>query len=604
MNRITAMRTYKSTCIREEDSNPEISIVGSMPDEEPVGELAGDPQPLLGERFGKYLLVGELATGGMAEIFLAVHGGLEGVLKVVALKRVLPHLSSSPEFTQMFIDEARIVARLDHPNIVRTYEFDEFAGRYFTVMEYLAGEDLGKVLSRLVVLRQQLPIELATSIVAQACRGLHFAHELTDLRGRPLGLVHRDVTPSNIVVTFAGEVKLIDFGVAKINVNVERTIVGTLKGKIAYMSPEQVRGRAIDRRSDVFSTGVVLWELLTGRSLFTRKSDSATLDAIASEPIPGVRKLRPEVPEELEAIVLRALSRAPGDRFQTAEEMQLALDQILTPPPGAVRAAGTSLALRDTSPRALSRMMERLFGATRTNAKRSIAQTRSLTKNVSLVMKLRTGVHPDLVESIAPGTQARLGHHPAAAVDGPSRSYRALALASLALVAGAGTGIIYLLSRHTELDAPVKQPRAAATLTLASTPPGAAIFIAGEPTGMTTPAALPDVTAGQVVVRLELAGYQPAETTVTIGPGASVSKQLELALVQLPGRLVIANLPASAIVVVDGTEHAAGEVIPIASGRHEVRLIVNRQTVAQHTIESTTGDQIWELRNHQLLPRR
>jgi serine/threonine-protein kinase len=575
-----------------------------QPAAEPAGELAGDPQPLLGERFGKYLLVGELATGGMAEIFLAVHGGLEGVLKVVALKRVLPHLSSSPEFTQMFIDEARIVARLDHPNIVRTYEFDEFEGRYFTVMEYLAGEDLGKVLSRLMALRQELPIELATSIISQVCRGLHFAHELTDLRGRPLGLVHRDVTPSNIVVTFAGEVKLIDFGVAKINVNVERTIVGTLKGKIAYMSPEQVRGRAIDRRSDVFSTGVVLWELLTGRPLFTRKSDADTLDAIAREPVPGVRKLRPEVPEELEAIVLRALSRAPGDRFQTAEEMQLALDRVLTPPAGAAQAAGSSLALRDTSPRALARAMERLFGATRTNAKRSIAQTRALTRNVSLVMKLRTGVRPDLVESIAPGTETRLGHYPAGGGHARPRSDRVLALAGLALVAGAGAGIVYLESRHTALDAPVTRPRASATLTLASTPPGAAIFIAGEPTGMTTPAVLPDITAGQVVVRLELAGYQPAETTVTVGPSASVSKQFELAFVQLPGRLVLANLPAGAVVVVDGTEHAAGEVIPIASGRHDVRLVVAGQTVAQHMIESTTGDQVWELRNHQLLPRR
>jgi len=144
--------TDELTRKREERSKPEISICASLPDD----ELASEPKPLAGERFGKYLLVGELATGGMAEIFLAVHEWLEGVLKVVALKRVLPHLSNSPEFIQMFIDEARIVARLDHPHIVRTYEFDEFAGRYFTVMEYLAGEDLRKVLNRIVVSRQQI----------------------------------------------------------------------------------------------------------------------------------------------------------------------------------------------------------------------------------------------------------------------------------------------------------------------------------------------------------------------------------------------------------------------------------------------------------------
>ncbi|HEX2687394.1 MAG TPA: serine/threonine-protein kinase [Kofleriaceae bacterium] len=586
---------------RDQDSSPEITIVASQADDEP----AGDYQPLVGEQFGKYLLVGELATGGMAEIFLAVRKGLEGVLKVVALKRVLPHLSSSPEFTQMFIDEARLAARLDHPNIVRTYEFDEYAGRYFTVMEYLAGEDLGKVLHRIAASRQHMPIELATSIVSQVCRGLHFAHELTDARGRPLGLVHRDVTPSNIIVTFAGEVKLIDFGVAKINLNGGRTIAGTIKGKVAYMSPEQSRSRSIDRRSDVFSAGVVLWELLTGRPLFARETEAQALYAIIYDPIPRVRKLRPEVPAALEAIALRALSRSPEDRFQTAEEMQLALDHVITTLSSVVaRPGGTPSVPRDTNPRALAQVMEQLFGTTRTNAKRSIAQTRSLIKNISLVMKLRTDVRTELIGGAAQAPGPRPDYQSDAGRATPWQINRAIGLAGLAIVLGAGGGITYLLTRHTGIEEPAKPPLASASLSIASTPPGAAIFIAGEPTGMTAPATLTNIAAGQVAVRLELPGYHPTETTVAIAPGARVSQQIELTPLPAEGRLVLANLPAGSIVIVDGDRHPAGEVIPVASGRHEVRLVAKGQTVAQAIIESTTGDQIWELRNHQLVPRK
>ena len=421
-----------------DDTGPEITVV-SPSDDEP----AGDPQPLVGERFGKYLLVGELATGGMAEIFLAVRTGLEGVLKVVALKRVLPHLSSSPEFTQMFIDEARIVARLDHPNIVRTYEFDEYAGQYFTVMEYLAGEDLAKVLNRIAASRQPMPVELAASIISQVCRGLHFAHELTDARGRPLGLVHRDVTPSNIIVTFAGEVKLIDFGIAKAAERMTETRSGSIKGKIAYMSPEQSRSRAVDRRSDVFSAGVVLWELLTGKPLFARETEAQALYGIVNDPIPRVTKLRPEIPVELEAIIMRALARAPDSRFQTAEDMQLALDHVIANMPGVAARPGATLsaAPRDTSPRALARVMEQLFGMTRTNAKRSIAQSRSLIKNISLVMKLRTDVRTELIGYLAQPPALRPSHGSTVGPAAPLPTSRAIGLLALAIVLVTGGGI-------------------------------------------------------------------------------------------------------------------------------------------------------------------
>jgi serine/threonine-protein kinase len=580
-----------------EDSKPDISVVESLPDSESAIKHA----PLMGERFGKYLLVGELAAGGMAEVLLAVRKGLEEVLKVVALKRMLPHLSSSAELTQMFINEARLASRLEHPNIVRTYEFDEHAGRYFTVMEYLAGEDLGKVLNRFTVSRQHMPIELATSIVSQVCSGLHFAHELTDTEGNLLELVHRDITPSNIIVTFAGEVKLIDFGVAKINT--AHTVVGTIKGKVGYMSPEQLRATGVDRRSDVFSTGVVLWELLTGRRLFARDTESATLYAIVNESIPPVRKLRPEVPENLEAIALRALARAPQDRYQTAEDMQMALDHALATLPRAPRSPGAASVDRDTGARALSRTMEQLFGMTRTSAKLSIAQARSLAKNISLVMKARTDVHASLIEQLDHRSDPQRSLEPDA-VGAPPWSRLIVGLACLAIVAGAGGGVTYVLSRRAELAPAAAQAAAPATLTITSTPPGAAIVLAGEPTGWTTPATLPSVTAGQLTVRLELAGYQSAETTVTVAPGATVSKQIELASLRAHGRLVLANLPTDSTVVVDGAEHSAGEVVAVDSGRHDVQLIVAGRMVTRRVIETAAGDQTWELHDHQLLPRR
>src|ERR1041385_3029331 len=225
-----------------EPSEPEISVGTLL--QAHAEDFKGN---IIGERFGKYLLVGDIAVGGMAEVFLAVHKGVEAFIKVVVIKRVLPHLSNNPDFVRMFVDEARLEARLEHPNIVRTYEFGEVNGQYFTAMEYLAGEDLFKVLNNLSLSRQQMPLHIAAGIASQVCHGLHFAHRFTDTAGKPLNLVHRDVNPANVIITYGGEVKIIDFGVAKSDANVQ-TISGMIKGKVAYMPPEQVLGREVDQR--------------------------------------------------------------------------------------------------------------------------------------------------------------------------------------------------------------------------------------------------------------------------------------------------------------------------------------------------------------------
>src|SRR5688572_513451 len=234
-------------------------------------------------RLGPYTLLRRLAVGGMAEIFLARRDGPAGFSKVVALKRILPHLSTLPEFVSMFLDEARLAARLTHPHVVQIYDFGEVEGTYFISMEYVPGEDLLAAIKRARELERPVPPIVACSILSAVCDGLHYAHELRDEYGKALGIVHRDVTPSNVLISFDGVVKLADFGIAKAEHRSTHTAVGALKGKYAYMSPEQAKGEKLDRRSDLFSLGVAAHELLTGRRLFARDSELAVLKAITED---------------------------------------------------------------------------------------------------------------------------------------------------------------------------------------------------------------------------------------------------------------------------------------------------------------------------------
>jgi serine/threonine-protein kinase len=572
----------------DELSEPEISIGAHI--QARTEEFKGN---IIGERFGKYLLVGEIAVGGMAEVFLAVQKGVEGFIKVVVIKRVLPHLTKNPEFVRMFIEEARLEARLEHPNIVRTYEVGEVNGHYFTAMEYLPGEDLFRALNNLSMSRQLMPLHIAAGITSQLCSGLHFAHQFTDTDGKPLNLVHRDVNPANIIITYSGEVKIIDFGVAKSNANVQ-TLSGMIKGKVAYMPPEQLLGREVDQRADVFSTGVVLWEVLTGRPLFLRSSEAATLYAIMNGPIPPPSKIRHEVPPQLDKIVSRALARLPEDRFETAEEMAAALEDYLTQTPR-------------YDARALAGQLEELFGSTRAEAKRSIAQTRALTRNISLVMKLRSEVRAELAERLDAAVVsadsagraeaddmspvARGSGIPIQAV-GASRSQRGVVIALAVLLVGAlAAGVAYMVSRADH--ATVARQAAVSGLLIDSAPPGAAVFVGGEPTGLKTPTTLTGLTKKQVAIRLELAGHATAAATVDLPPGGTA--QTKLTLAPLQGRIVISDLPARATVIIDTQEFEAGEVIPVAAGKHELRIMLDGKPLAQQSIETASGDQVWKL---------
>jgi eukaryotic-like serine/threonine-protein kinase len=278
-------------------------------------------QPGLPKRIGRYEVLGQLAAGGMAEILLARLSGRAGFERAVVIKRILRTLASREAFVKMFLDEARIVASLRHANVVDVQELGEHEGEVFLVMEYVPGENVSSLLKRTVAAGELLDPRLAAHVIAEACAGLHAAHELTD-DGRPQNLVHRDVSPQNLLVGYDGHVKLVDFGVALVDEKTTRTEPGEVKGKFDYMSPEQMLGKPLDRRSDLFSAGVVLYELSTGRRLFKRKSHAKTIEAITREPIVPPSRVRPDYPPALEAIVLRALSKSPEDRYASAADMR------------------------------------------------------------------------------------------------------------------------------------------------------------------------------------------------------------------------------------------------------------------------------------------
>lgn len=312
--------------------------------------------------FGKYRLLRRIAVGGMAQLWLAVQRGPHGFEKTAVLKVILPELCSNDDFVHMFLDEARLAAGIDHNNVVRIYDFGEIGGQYYIAMEHLPGEDLASIAQAARRANRTLPIELMCDVMIGAATGLHFAHELTDPAGRPLNVVHRDVSPSNIIVTYHGTVKLVDFGIARAETNITKTAAGTLKGKVAYVSPEQAAGEPIDRRSDVFALGTVLYELLTLHRPFKRESDLATLKAIVEAEIPAPSSLRPDLPPELDAIIFKALERDANRRFQTAAELA---DEL-----------GVFLVGRKhvRSERALADFMAGLFDADRRIGKLRVAQ--------------------------------------------------------------------------------------------------------------------------------------------------------------------------------------------------------------------------------------
>jgi serine/threonine protein kinase/uncharacterized membrane protein YgcG len=279
--------------------------------------------------FGKYLLLDRISVGGMAEVFKAKSYGVEGFEKVIAIKRILPSMGEDRDFIKMFIDEAKIVGQLAHANICQIFELGRTEGAHFIAMEYIWGKDLLQIQNRARKLKQQIPVAMACFIAAKVLEGLDYAHKKRDALGRPLEIVHRDCSPQNVLISYEGEVKIIDFGIAKAASRSSKTQAGVLKGKFGYMSPEQVRGLPLDRRSDVFSAGTILYECLSGDRLFVGETDFSTLEKVRNVDIPRPRQVNPSIPEAVEAIIMKALAKDSADRYQWASEMVADLQRFL-----------------------------------------------------------------------------------------------------------------------------------------------------------------------------------------------------------------------------------------------------------------------------------
>lgn len=448
------------------------------------------------EPFGKYYLVDKIATGGMAEIFKAKtysHGGFENLM---VIKRILSHLGENEDFVEMFIDEAKVSVALQHANITRIYDFGKIVNNYFIAMECVDGKDVRNLLRKLARRREYLPIEFAAYIAHQACRGLEYAHSKQDVNGKPYGIVHRDMSPANILVSYEGDIKIADFGIAKAELNSGTTDAGTLKGKFEYMSPEQARGEDIDGRSDLFSLGIVLHEMLTGRRLFKGDGDAASLEKIKSGKIPSPSQVNQRVPPALDEIVMRALDRDREQRYATAQDMQEALEAYI---PETV----------DVSRSNLTRFMQSIF-------EQEIIDERSRLKQGSLAAESFRDQFPAEEWDGTTATTFR--------TDEPKKNWAPLAiigiLAVLASILSSVAIVLWMEPTPPPVapTTPVVQEVAPSTTgTLDVTLfPGGNIFINGAQKGMGESLTLEEMEAGSYEVTVRAEGYKPFTETVTV----------------------------------------------------------------------------------------
>src|SRR5579862_5237309 len=277
----------------------------------------------------RYRVIERLESGGMAEVFRAESEGLQGFRKQVAIKRVLPHLSSKKKFISMFLDEARLSAQLSHSNCVQVFDIGVGDNAFFIVMEFVDGANLKAIIEHLKKHGRDFPVEVAVYICLELCKGLAYAHELTDSNGVPLHIVHRDMSPPNVLITKHGEIKIVDFGLAKANSQLEKSEPGIIKGKFSYLSPEAAMAQEVDARTDVFAVGIILWELLSGKRLFLGETDFQTVKKVQQAVVLPISSINKNVPPELEKILGKALAREPNTRYTTARDLGQDLSKFL-----------------------------------------------------------------------------------------------------------------------------------------------------------------------------------------------------------------------------------------------------------------------------------
>ncbi len=551
---------------------------------------------LLNTRFGEYILLRKIATGGMAEVHLALKRGPGPFDKLVALKSILQHRSSDTNFVRMFENEARIAARFQHPNLVNVYDLQKIGGSLTMVLEYVPGVTVADLAKRVTGANGVFPHGVAIRLVVEACHGLHHAHSMTDLDGSDLGIVHRDVSPQNILVSYGGQVKVFDFGIARTSDNDSGgDLAGVLAGKYAYMSPEQCHGGNLDERSDVFSIGVVLYELTTNLRLFKRSNQIEVLRAITEESIKSPSEVVDGYPRALERIVMSALERSPENRPASALELADALR----------RYAGVAEQL--TSVEELGAFTSKAFVAEQAELngflKEAVAKAALLPvepeSTPALQPQLPEEKDPDLAslaaESIKP-KQASEDALPSFLTSAPPEMESALkksrrinsVLAILLIMAVAGVVATASMGFRGNPEEVVSTEQA---LSISSEPPGATIFLNGQERAEATPATIPVEFQSESLVRLEATGYLPTEMTI---PASDVAGVREV-LIRMPneasqagrGVIYVVTDPRDAVVVVDGIERGTATPITVSdlAVGEEHTLLIQRENFHSRMIE-------------------
>ncbi|MBX3270335.1 MAG: serine/threonine protein kinase [Sandaracinaceae bacterium] len=589
-----------------ESANREKLLSTRPPDEPPTRRL-----PTIG-MFGQYAIVGRLALGGMAEILLAREESEGAGGRYLVVKRILAEYEKEPAFVEMFLDEARVMMRLAHPNVTHVYRFGKQDDTHFIAMEYVDGASFGKVIRKA---RQSggVPVHVACKIIALVAEALDHAHNAKAEDGTELGIVHRDVTPDNIMISYDGSVKLLDFGIAKAATRSHKTQAGVVKGKFAYMAPEQCRGKELDHRVDVFALGVCLYEAITGRPLYRRETEFETMEAIVRGPVPQLSDRVREAPADLEAIIAKCLAKKPEDRYQSAGELQEALGEfsarrkkvvtarrikemmvklfaeemrrgptVDTTPFGSsfhfgsdaaaalAFSTGDGEALPDLPMPDVPPLVDDPFGLAPVAEPADARPGGSLSAMAGNALYQPDPLGPAASHPLArdarraPTAPGRVTHEPAPAASGRGAgTWIALALVAVLALGGLGAGAWYFLVR--EPPAPPPPPPVAVvhtgTLLIDSTPTGATLYVDDVERG-TTPAVVAELATGTHRVRLALEGHVEHEGVVEI----RAERTLEVTQPLTPdtpqqeegpaatGLLNLTSTPSGALVRLNGEE--------------------------------------------------
>ncbi len=549
------------------------------------------------ERFGRYVLLERVAHGGMAEVFRAANVGSDGFAKLLAIKRILPHLAADRAFVTMLVDEARISATLNHPNVLQVLDLGRVGSVYFIAMEFVSGQALNHVVAAALRAQFRLPPAFSFFVVSQALRGLAYAHGKTDAAGNPMGIIHRDVSPQNVLVAYDGAVRLADFGIAKAAERSTQTLTGSLKGKPAYMSPEQVQGAPFDQRVDLYAMGVVLHELLAMRRMRRAPTDVQLLMDVAKGDFPRLEDLGINLPSNAAETVYRALAAEPSNRWASATAFADACDDV-------ARAQGWHY-----SQAQVSQLLSRLFAAEIDKEREAQNRFQALvsdlshaqsTGEVNQILEKMGGVLPDNPDALVdptPGSNAaatqvtppppevsairaararaqaptRVGTQPPAAVleapPPPRRTSSAVLLLvgalSVLLVGGGGMLAMRLWSGGAA--------QGAAQLVISSSPAGARVKLGGRVLEGVTPLVASDVAPGPVEIEVSLPGMLPLKDVVQVAGGSA--QKLQFALQPRTASVRVETEPAGASVLVAGRNVCTSPctVELSGAGSHRVR---------------------------------